>query len=109
MVNLYRGFTAAYRTYNIYSIGSLVGLVVIACLLPAGSYWLGSKITLGSKFSGSAGDLSGLAYSLIPLSHYSKNVIRTYYEHEMLKFVVKSAGNFSFSKIWAHNTTDVRT
>ena len=46
---------------------------------------------------------------LIPLSHYRKNVIRTYYEHEMLKLVVKSAGNFSFSKIWAHNTTDVRT
>ena len=33
----------------------------------------------------------------IPLSHYSKNVVRTYYAHEMLKFVVKSAGNFSFS------------
>ena len=46
---------------------------------------------------------------IIPLSHYSKNVIRTYNEHEMLKFVVKSVGNFSCSKIWAHNTTDVRT
>ena len=47
--------------------------------------------------------------NIIPLSHYSKNVIRTHYEHEMLKFVVKSAGNVRFSKIWAHNTTDVRT
>ena len=47
--------------------------------------------------------------TIIPLSHYSKNVIRTYYAHEMLKFVVKSAENFSFSQIWAHNTTDVRT
>ena len=36
-------------------------------------------------------------FFFIPLSHYSKNVIRTYYAHEMLKFVVKSAGNFSFS------------
>ena len=57
------------------------------------------------------GKLHGVreATFLIPLSHYSKNVIRTYYAHEMLKFVVKSAGNFSFSQIWAHNTTDVRT
>ena len=36
---------------------------------------------------------------IIPLSHYSENEIRTYYEHEMLKFVVKSVGNFSFSQI----------
>ena len=47
--------------------------------------------------------------SVIPLSHYTENEIRTYYEHEMLKFVVKSVGNFSFSQIWAYNTTDVRT
>ena len=32
----------------------------------------------------------------IPLSHYSKNVLRTYYEHKMSKFVVKSARIFSF-------------
>ena len=41
-----------------------------------------------------------LSYHVIPLSHYSKNVIRTYYAHEMLKFVVKSAGNFTFFQNW---------
>ena len=33
--------------------------------------------------------------AFIPLSHYSKNVLRTYYEHKMSKFVVKSARIFS--------------
>ena len=37
--------------------------------------------------------------SVIPLSHYSKNVLRTYYEHKMSKFVLKSARIFSFFQI----------
>ena len=32
----------------------------------------------------------------IPLSHYSKNVLRTYQDHKMSKFVVMSARNFQF-------------
>ena len=47
--------------------------------------------------------------SFIPLSHYSKNVLRTYHEHKMSKVVVKSERIFSFSQIWVHNTTDIRT
>ena len=70
------------------------------------SWWI--EASLPSVMYCQERDWEGEHISIIPLSHYSKNVI-TYYAHEMLKFVVKSAGNFSFSQIWAHNTTDVRT
>ena len=47
--------------------------------------------------------------SIISLSHYSKNALRTYYERRMSKFMVKSAGTFILPQIMEHNMTDTRT